>query len=428
MDRGWGCWLMLASLRDHQTQGIGDFLALKGLLPHLAACGIRFLQLLPIYDTGKIPSPYSVMTQCALHPIYVRIPTQYTLLQQWERKARLCYHKVAQAKWSALEKWYAAEKSVVQHDAVSLQYAQWAAQRIGVDPDVYAFALLQAHLQMEQVRQAAQTLGITLIGDLPLLPTHTSFDVQQWNCFEKGSDVGAPPAKDGRHAGQNWRFAPVKNFADRSVQPWHTARLDFLRRYFSGVRIDHIAGYFRLWKIANGAAAAEGTFDPATEEQALQCGCEVLAHFQKLFTCVIGEDFGIIPPSFRACMAQHRCARMCGSRWTPRHPTTFSHDTVTYLSTHDMAPWSQWQQQEPVQFAKYATSWGCTAHFHSWIDALRVSGSAIAMLSLDEWLLWSGYRESQRINIPGTVHFRNWSWRMSKPFATVAWRVLPSRL
>ena len=56
------------SLRRDGTQGIGDTTAVRELVDWAAECGLGFLQLLPINETGVDHSPYNAISSVALEP------------------------------------------------------------------------------------------------------------------------------------------------------------------------------------------------------------------------------------------------------------------------------------------------------------------------------------------------------------------------
>ncbi len=56
------------SLRREGALGIGDTAALRELVDWAAECGLGFLQLLPINETGRDHSPYEAISSVALEP------------------------------------------------------------------------------------------------------------------------------------------------------------------------------------------------------------------------------------------------------------------------------------------------------------------------------------------------------------------------
>ena len=73
MDRKTGVVVPLAALYTKDCPDIGDFYALRDFADFCARSNLSVLQLLPVNDTASQSSPYSALSSCALHPVYIRI-------------------------------------------------------------------------------------------------------------------------------------------------------------------------------------------------------------------------------------------------------------------------------------------------------------------------------------------------------------------
>ena len=58
-------------LKTNNSSQIGEFPDLKQLADFALTCGFSIVQLLPIFDTGPVSSPYSARSCYALNPIYL---------------------------------------------------------------------------------------------------------------------------------------------------------------------------------------------------------------------------------------------------------------------------------------------------------------------------------------------------------------------
>ena len=112
-------------------------------------------------------------------------------------------------------------------------------------------------------RQSFRSLGVSLMGDLPV-GVHPS-GADAWydrDLLAPGVSVGAPPDTF-NPAGQDWElpaylphalresgFEPVRRMIRASL------------RWYGGLRVDHVMGWFRLYWIPDGAGPEDGGADP----------------------------------------------------------------------------------------------------------------------------------------------------------------------
>ena len=67
-----GVVVPLGALRTARSGGVGEYPDLAVLGELCERCGLSFVQLLPVNDTGFQSSPYSALSAFALHPLYLR--------------------------------------------------------------------------------------------------------------------------------------------------------------------------------------------------------------------------------------------------------------------------------------------------------------------------------------------------------------------
>ncbi|MGX8698265.1 MAG: 4-alpha-glucanotransferase, partial [Prevotella sp.] len=117
------------------------------------------------------------------------------------------------------------------------------------------------HQQLKRAADHARSLGIVLMGDLPVGISRDSLEVKEHpEFFHLDMQMGAPPDSLSP-AGQNWGF-PAYDWD--SVQPWLAHRMSWMEQYFDALRIDHVLGFFRIWEIpADQLFATMGHFSPA---------------------------------------------------------------------------------------------------------------------------------------------------------------------
>ncbi|AHH96477.1 4-alpha-glucanotransferase [Kutzneria albida] len=335
--RAWGWMVQLYALHSARSWGVGDLADLRELVGWAGGTGAGVVLLNPLHAVAPVhpiqPSPYSPSSRRFTNPIYLRVDEvpEYALADESTRArvdalavspdwARIDYDAVWRAKIGALELlWPYAEKSTEDSD-----FAVYSAlaERHGADwrdwpeplrhPENPAVAAARTELadriafhgwlqrlcdrQLAQAQQAARDSGMAvgIVHDLPVGVDPGGADA--WalqDVLATGVTVGAPPDAFNQQ-GQNW-----------SLPPWHPRELaragyrpyrDLVRavfRHSDGMRIDHIAGLWRLWWIPPGGDARRGTYVHYDAEAML--GILALeAH--RAGAVVVGEDLGTVEP------------------------------------------------------------------------------------------------------------------------------------
>lgn len=124
------------------------------------------------------------------------------------------------------------------------------------DPEYASGVKFRAWLQMRAEEQfvaacaEAGSLGIDVLGDIPILMNADSADV--WfdrGIFDTNRAAGAPPDMYSR-LGQNWGF-PLYHWdeIERRGYSFWKERLASADKFYTMYRIDHVLGFFRIWAI-----------------------------------------------------------------------------------------------------------------------------------------------------------------------------------
>jgi 4-alpha-glucanotransferase len=277
-----GVAIPVSSLRSRFSCGIGEFPDLVLLGEWCRRTGLDLIQILPVNDTGFDPSPYNARSAFALNPVYIRLED----LPGWEicrddiREARLRfeapeklqYRAVLDFKLAMLERIFRRNLAAISADKLLRQwmhanpwldtYAEYAGEKNSL-----FYGWIQFHLerQLTAAAHALNAMGIALKGDIPILLSPQSADVQfNPSLFNTSLRVGAPPdmfSKDG----QNWRFPSFRwQEMERDDYAWWRNRVDRASRFFHACRIDHVLGFFRVWVIPESVdSAALGFYEPA---------------------------------------------------------------------------------------------------------------------------------------------------------------------
>ncbi|GAA4592794.1 4-alpha-glucanotransferase [Actinoplanes octamycinicus] len=377
----WGWMVQLYALHSADSWGIGD---LGDLRSFVARCGDAGLVLLnPLHAITPVPpvaaSPYSPSSRRFANPIYLRI-SDTAEYQRADRSVQqkidalrpaagelIDYTAVWTAKLAALELlWPLAEPVDLDIDPGLTDFARfcalaeihgpdwhaWPAElRHPDNPEVRAFrsdriafhAWIQrlVEQQLDAAREAAAGMPVGIVHDLAVGIDPSGAD--GWllqDVLAPGVRAGAPPDAFNQ-LGQDWGLAAWR--PDTLIATGYAAYRDMLRRIFrhaGGLRVDHVAGLWRLWWVPPGMGPAEGTYVQYDPEAML--GILALeAH--RAGAVVIGEDLGTVLPEMTETLER---MNMLGSSvlWFVRDWDTgefrpaadYRRNALASISTHDL--------------------------------------------------------------------------------------------
>lgn len=480
-----GICVPLFSLHSDHSAGIGEYPDLLPLISWLHEVGFDTLQLLPLNDTGPNHSPYSALSAFALNPLHLGIASLPYLeedskltvllkdLQQLNKADRVNYANLQPLREFFLRKYfedfssnffetedyrrfqdknswligYALFKSIKSYSHWQ-SWTSWPEElklcspesyeelkkKFEVDIAYHSFIQYLCFQQMSQVKEHAESQGVFLKGDLPILLDRESADI--WlnpHLFNLELTAGAPPDPYSQ-SGQNWGF-PLYNWEEMEKEDfaWWRKRLAVASNFYHIYRIDHIVGFFRIWAIPEGRSALEGHFNPGDPQQAIEQGRKLMKMMLSASEMLpIGEDLGTVPPEVRKELAS---LGICGTkvmRWERNwetdqsfiHPNEYSSLSVTTVSTHDSSPLQLWWTENSDEARLYCLSQGweykvpLSAEFQfAMLYTSHHTTSLFHINLLQEYLaLIPGFAgpnpAKERINVPGIVSEFNWSYRL----------------
>ena len=397
--RTWGWMLQLYALRSAKSWGIGDLADLREFLTWTAtAHGSGAVLVNPLHAvTPTCPvqsSPYSPSSRRFINPLYLRITDlgayrradpvlRAEVDAQWinsqgihsqgvhSRGAdstgeRIDHDAVWRAKRAALELLWQAEGTPCPVMPEGLRdFATFCAlaQRHGphwsrwprelqhpatasADPQQVAFhawVQQQCNEQLAAARDAAHGMAIGVVHDLAVGVDPEGADA--WalqDVLATGVTVGAPPDTFNQQ-GQDWGLPPWR--PDRLAATGYAAYRDMLRAVLAhadGLRIDHVAGLWRLWWVPPGASPAQGTY-VHYDAAAMLAALALEAH--RAGAVVIGEDLGTVEPEVTETLATQRMLG-CAVLWFARDeqapgtpllaPQRWPQQAAASISTHDL--------------------------------------------------------------------------------------------
>ena len=278
----WGWMLQLYALHSRGSWGMGDLGDLREFTRWTAGeHGAGAVLVNPLHAVTPVhpvrPSPYTPSSRRFVNPLYLRIAdvegydrigAEVDVLRP-PNSDPIDYDAVWEAKSAALELlWRAAGSPAVaptdfatfcalaeQHGP---RWTRWPqVQRhpstAGTDPrrvSFHAWVQQQCAAQLAAARAAAQGMAIGVVHDLAVGVDPEGADA--WalqDVLATGVTVGAPPDAFSRR-GQDWGLPPWR--PDRLAATGYAAYRQMLRAVLAhadGVRIDHVAGLWRLWWI-----------------------------------------------------------------------------------------------------------------------------------------------------------------------------------
>lgn len=443
----WGVTAQLYSLRSEGSQGIGDLGDLGALLRWGRQHGVGAVLLSPLHAPSPVfpqqDSPYYASSRCWWNPLHLRVPG----LLEDASDALIDRDAVWRIKRSALMSWFITSsvgdgwRRWVEAQGESLRrYAIWCslAEQHGADwtrwPEDYRHPSasgiasfdpedidVQFHSwcqwllgrQLAEARRSAPETA--LIGDLAVGFDPSGADAWAFqDCLALGWRVGAPP--DAFSAdGQDWGLPPFNPLALRRHRfaPFiETVRAAL--RGFSGLRIDHVMGLFRLWWVPPDASPRDGAYVEMPADVLLGI---VRVEAQRAGAFLVGEDLGTVEPRVREALASSGVLGTKVAWFEHEPPTRWERNALATLTTHDLPTVAGvWQGRD-----------GDEAMSHRLLALSRQSAGALSddvVLSMHELLARSPARlrlatledlccSVDRPNVPGTTtEHPNWRRRL----------------
>lgn len=390
----WGWMLQLYALRSGRSWGIGDLGDLRELTGWAARHGAGAVLLNPLHAPAPThpvqPSPYTPSSRRFVNPLAIAV----TELDAYHRadpdtRAEVDALRVADtpliehdlvwaAKRSALELlWRSAGRPapvMTEPSSAGLRdFATWcalaerhggrwsrwpaelrdpasprvAAARHELAPRVafHAWVQEQCAAQLAAVRQAGKDGGMSVgvLHDLAVGVDPEGADA--WalaDVLAPGVTVGAPPDPFSPR-GQDWGLPPWR--PDRLAATGYAAYADMLRAVLAhsdGLRIDHVAGLWRLWWVPPGEGPDRGTY-VRYDAEAMLAVLTLEAH--RADAIVVGEDLGTVEPEVTEALAERQMLG-CAVSWFARDesrpgdpllpPAAWPERSAATISTHDL--------------------------------------------------------------------------------------------
>lgn len=533
-----GLLVPLFALRGKHDLGVGDTEALSEVIEWATGNNIRAVQILPVNETGGDHSPYNVLSAFAIDPSTITThpswlpeltPGDYRRITEKADLAALrsgpvdynavkgLKRELLEASWERFRKgdgrsgrsklfaqfldqhasWlreYTLYRTLLERNNLTEDLSRWPLpqrnaqaahvwlaslteqERAAVEERRLFLAFVQwiAFSQWAAVADLAETLGVALIGDVPVGVAAGGADVfASPGEFDSSRSCGAPPEHVFKSDpfterwGQNWGFPLYRwEVMARNNFLWWRRRVRLLRSVFHLLRVDHALGFFRIYSFPwspvrneefthlsdEEAQAKTGgplpgfvDFDDSTEDHRAhnERHGEVLLGFlnEELGDHrLIAEDLGEVAPYVRPVMARMGLPGFKIPMWE-RHPDgsmkegkTYDRISVATYATHDHAPvvtqWEEWREGlthggEEEKGCRRILTELLEFSGHPEIDPTTPYGDSVhrallqGLLNCNSWIaipmVTDLFGTNQRFNVPGAVGSANWTARIAEP-------------
>ena len=469
MDRASGILLPISALPS--PYGIGTLgKAAYAFADFLHAAGQKYWQLLPLGPTSYGDSPYQSFSTFAGNPYFIDLDllAEEGLLDKedlaaadWGNDPRYVdYGKIYEVRFDVLRRaflrgrerdreaverfqaenpWlknYALYMAVKAHFGMK-SWLEWPDEAIRVrapeavaryekelaeDVAFYTYLQYLFFKQWGELREYIHSLGIRIIGDLPIYVAMDSADVwAEPEFFQLGegnipTEVSGVPPDYFSADGQLWGN-PLYDY-DRMRQDgfgWWLRRVEGASRLFDVIRIDHFRGLESYWAVPYGAETArEGRWRKGP-------GMDLVGVLTQWFhgLDIIAEDLGFLTPEVHQLLRDSGLPGMkvLEFAFDAREPSnylphTYERNCVCYVGTHDNETVMQWREQADradVTFARKYLGLNEAEGFH-W-GMIRGGMSSVADTFVAQMQDYLGLGAEGRMNTPGTLG-NNWRWRL----------------
>ncbi len=453
--RTWGWMLQLYAARSKDSWGMGDFADLATVARRSSQeldAGVVLVNPVqaPSLTHPVERSPYSPTSRRFANPLYLRITDTAEFLQACPRTRQLIrdlrpanedlidYDAIWAAKKQALELLFPGGEVEMDADLESFatycalaevhgsDWRTWPADRADPPRDRVAFHAWVQHLctrQLQDVRLAAHEAGMAIgvIHDLPVGVHPGGADTfSDPDAFAIDVTVGAPP--DAFSAdGQGWGLPPWR--PDKLVESGYRPFRQVLRsvlRHADGIRVDHVAGLWRLWWIPQGEPPSRGTYVYYDADAML--GVLALEAY-RAGAVVVGEDLGTVEPVVTKTLQENGMLTSAvlyfqrdyyadGHPLVP--PSQWNPKAMASISTHDLPTAATFfAGQDGPDFDELMRTEGIDPHDRvaGAHELLAHAPCALVLTSPQDAL-----RETRQPNVPGTID-EHPNWRIPLPVA-----------
>ena len=200
---------------------------------------------------------------------------------------------------------------------------------------------------------------------------------------------------------------------------WWKNRLGAAKHMYDIIRIDHFRGFESYWSIpAEDKTAMNGRWEKGP-------GMDFINAVKTIPEVdFIAEDLGFVTPEVRKLQEDSGYPGMkimqfaFDSREAGNYlPHTYPENSVVYSGTHDNPTLVQWLSDVAERDLLEGKAYLGLTEEEGFVEGLiRGSMASVSRLCVIQMQDWLGLGEEARMNVPGILSDKNWSWRAKPGF------------
>lgn len=461
--------------------GVGDFgVAGYKFVDFLKENNFNIWQILPLNEVDIFGSPYASSCYFSIDEIYTDIddlvsqkllkPLDTKRLLKFGKNKKIKYNKIRREKLILLSKAYTnlatKEKEIlnkfISKNPIVFDYAYFKTilntfkvkdfRKIDINYFVkktptydnfvkenndqimtYVYAQYLLRNQWLKLKDYANKLGVKILGDMPIYPSPTSFDIfSSPNNFLLEKDYtpkvyGGVPADCFSKSGQHWGTCVYDwDYLHQNKYEYLINKIKYLLSIYDILRLDHFIGYVEHYqinvkdKIFKWAKSGSSEFfDELSKSVNLEN--------------IVAEDLGLVSPRIVKIKDKYHLPGMAilqnayGHIITKKYlPESIKKNTLYYLGTHDNMPYMEFiKSLKKDEKIKFATS----MNFEYSDDIQFLIGSMKAMLkSKADFVIFQmqdilKQGKHYRTNTPGKTK-NCWQYKIPKDYVEKSKEIL----
>lgn len=278
--------------------------------------------------------------------------------------------------------------------------------------DFYKYVQFVIEEQLADAQEHALKAGmpIGLYHDLAVATDNCGSDLwSEGRFYVKGCRVGAPP-DDFSPDGQDWSFPPPHAAAHRANgYRLYRESIRKIAKHGGALRMDHVMRLVRLFWIAEGATAAQGTY---VRDYAIDLLRILALESVRSKTIIIGEDLGTITDEIRDLLSRFSVLsyRLFYFEKNPRDgsfkaSTEYPRQALVASSTHDLPTITGFWAARDAEARRAAGLIDDAAYRTQINDREREKQRMLDRLHAENLLPESYPREAERVpEVDGALH------------------------
>lgn len=290
------------------------------------------------------------------------------------------------------------------------------------DIELFIYIQFLFFKQWNALKDYVHSLGIKIIGDIPIYVALDSADVwSEPQYFDLDEEyfprevAGVPPdyfSKDGQLWGNplyNWDKMREDGYG------WWIRRIGGICELFDVIRIDHFRGFSEYWAVPYGKTSAK--FGKWKQGPGMDLIERLSGWFNK--TSFIAEDLGTPTPALKTLLADSSWPGMKvlefafdSEEESDYLPHTYDKHCICYTGTHDNATLSEWLEDASKNDIAFALAYLGIKRKKDFVwSVIRAGQSSVADLFIAQMQDYLELGKGHRMNVPSTTG-NNWTWRL----------------